>query len=54
MGGSCGQTIVQMIEYIINRRGRLYEKKNAHAWQKEMHIVEYLGTKEENPLKLCT
>ena len=53
MGESCGWTIVQRIEYIINGRGRLHEKKNAHAWQKQMHIVERLGTKEENPLQLC-
>ena len=24
-------------------------KKNAHAWQKQMHIIEHSGTKEENP-----
>ena len=49
MGGSCGWIMVRRLNTLSTDVVEYMKKRNAQAWQKQMHIVEHLGTKEENP-----
>ena len=55
MGRSCGRAIVYRRLNTLSTDVVVYiRKKDTHMpGRKKMHIIEHLGTKEENPLLLC-
>ena len=48
MGRSCGWGILQMIDASTDEV--VYMRKKKHAWEKEMYIIQHLGTKEKTTI----
>ena len=53
MGGSCGWTIVQKIEYIINGHGRLHEKKKTHMLGRNKSMLQSIWVQKKKKTYNC-